>query len=88
MVQDGIICRPTGICLGQVDSDRDGIPDTCDNCTLTFNPDLDPSACAVNEGVCPLEMASGVLWSLTYQGTSDIKPCPSPSVGEYSVSFS
>ena len=85
MLQDGIICRPVSTCSGQADRDRDGIPDVCDNCSLTFNPDQDPSACAINKGVCPVGVVSGVLWSSTYQGTSDIKRCQLPSVGEWLV---
>ena len=82
MRQDGIICRPASTCTGQDDLDRDGIPDVCDNCSLTFNPNQDPSACVINKGVCPVGVAYDVLWSSTYQGTSDIKPCQLPSVGK------
>ncbi len=84
--RDGIICRPMGLCSGQ-DGDRDGVPDDCDNCTFTFNPDQDSSLCAPVEGVCPGGVASDLTWSPTSVGSTDQKPCLLPSTGKCIVLY-
>ena len=82
--RDGVICRPMGLCSGQ-DADRDGVPDDCDNCTFTFNPDQDPSLCVPVEGVCPGGVASSLTWSPTSEHSIDRKPCPLPSTGKHYI---
>ena len=81
--KDGVICRstvPPG-CHGD-DIDRDGIPESCDNCPYNFNPNQNDQACVINEGVCPGGVISGVLWSPTSPGIADRKPCPNPLSGQ------
>lgn len=69
-------------CSG-VDTDRDKIPDSCDNCPYVFNPSQAVEACRREEGVCSAELAAGVLWSPTSAGAMDSKPCPPPLAGRW-----
>ena len=77
---DGLLCRAPSTCLGE-DSDRDGIPNSCDSCPYNFNPNQTHTFCVPTSGVCPGGVASGILWSRTSVGTEDIKPCRPPMLG-------
>lgn len=79
--RDGIICRAAAACHGG-DSDRDGIPDSCDNCPYNFNPDQNSTFCMVVDGACPGDVALDIVWSRTSVGLVDIKRCPSPLIGK------
>ena len=77
---DGLICRAAATCLGE-DTDRDGMPDSCDSCPYNFNPNQNRTFCEPIRGVCPAGVASDILWSQTSVGTVDIKPCLAPLLG-------
>ena len=82
LVLDGLICRAVVSCPdGGVDSDHDGIPDSCDVCPYAFNPDQTPDPCRPQEGVCLGEVSEGILWSATPAEFADRKPCAPPLIG-------
>lgn len=87
LVLDGLICRPALLTCpeGGGDSDRDGIPDSCDTCPYVFNPEQTSDLCAPQEGVCPGVREEGILWSATSAELTDRKPCPPPLIGTYAT---
>ena len=67
-------------CVG-ADIDKDGVPNSCDNCPYLFNPDQRDHECQAVDGSCPYDLSEGLLWPLTPGGEEVERPCPAPLSG-------